>query len=90
MTYDSERDDAPSYEGEVTEESTRLRPRTWAALIALGAEGISLLMGNYLISVGLIVCYVAWMFLRDALRRRRRNRDWNTVANNVMEGDEIR
>lgn len=87
MTYDPERDEAPSYEGEVTEEATGLRPRTWVAIGALGTGVVLALAENYVVLIGLIVAYVAWMFVRDALRRRARNQAWDAVANNAMEED---
>lgn len=84
MTYDPERFDAPSYEGEVTEEPTRLRPRTWVAIGALGTGVVLALTETWLPLVLLIAAYVAWMFVRDAARRRARNRAWDAVANNEM------
>lgn len=85
MNYDPERCDAPSYEGEVTEEPTRLRPRTWVAIGALGTGAVLILTQAWTLLVALIVAYFAWMLIRDALRRQARNRAWNAVANNVME-----
>lgn len=88
MTHDPERYDAPSYEGEVTEEPTRLRPRTWVAIGALGTGAVLALTETWLPLVLLIAAYVAWTFVRDAARRRARDRAWNAVANNVMEVDD--
>lgn len=85
MNHDPERFDAPGYEGEVTEEPTGLRPRTWVAIGALGTGAVLVLTENWLPLVLLICLYVAGMFARDALRRRTRNQAWNAVANNVME-----
>lgn len=86
MTYDPERDDAPGYEGEVTEESTGLRPRTWVAIGALGAGTVLVLTETWWPLILLICLYVAGLFVRDAARRRTRNKAWSAVANNVMEG----
>jgi hypothetical protein len=87
MTYDPERSDAPSYEGEVTEESAGLRPRTWMAIGALGLGTVLVLTETWWPLILLICLYVAGMFVRDKLRRRARDRAWNDVANNVMEGE---
>jgi hypothetical protein len=83
MNYDPEHDEAPSYEGEVTDERTRLRPRTWIALGALGIGVGSVLTENYLFAVGLIVAYVLWMFVRDWLRRRAQRRDWRNGGGTI-------
>lgn len=85
MTYDPERYDAPSYEGEVTEESAGLRPRTWVAIGALGIGAVLALTQTWTLLIALIVAYFLWMLIRDAARRRARNRAWEAVANNVME-----
>jgi hypothetical protein len=85
MNYDPERSDAPSYEGEVTEEPNRLRPRTWVAIGALGTGAVLLVTQAWTLLIALIVAYFVWMLARDALRRRARNRAWNDVADNVME-----
>jgi hypothetical protein len=85
MNYDPERFDAPSYEGEVTEEPTQLRPRTWVAIGALGTGVVLALTETWWALIALICLYVAGMFVRDAARRRARNRAWDAVANNVME-----
>jgi hypothetical protein len=85
MSYDPERSNTPSYEGEVTEESAGLRPRTWVAIGALGLGTVLVLTETWWALITLICLYVAGMFVRDAARRRVRNRAWNAVANNVME-----
>ena len=85
MNHDPERDDAPSYEGEVTEEPTRLRLRTWVAIGALGTGIVLVLTETWWPLIGLICLYVAWMFMRDFLRRRSTRQAWNAVADNVME-----
>lgn len=85
MNHDPERFDAPSYEGEVTEEPTRLRPRTWVAIGALGTGTVLALTETWWALIVLICLYVAGMFVRDAARRRARNQAWDAVANNVME-----
>jgi hypothetical protein len=86
MTYDPERYDAPSYEGEVIEQPTRLRPRTWVAIGALGTGTVLVLTETWWPLILLICLYVAGMFVRDKLRRRSRDRAWNDIATNVMEG----
>lgn len=85
MSNDPERFDAPSYEGEVTEESTGLRPRTWVAIGALGTGTVLAATDNWLPLIGAIVLYVAWMILRTYLARRAQEKAWCAVANNVME-----
>jgi hypothetical protein len=87
MTNDPERYDAPSYEGEVTEESAGLRPRTWVAIGALGLGTVLVLTETWWPLILLICLYVAGMFVRDKLRRRSRDRAWHDVATNVMEGE---
>jgi hypothetical protein len=84
MTYDPERDNAPGYEGEVTEQSTRLRPRTWVAIGALGTGTVLVLTETWWLLIALIALYVAGMFARDFLRRRVRDQAWNAVATNEM------
>lgn len=40
------------------------------ALVALVAIGVSVLVENYAVVAGILVVYVAWMFIRDWLGRR--------------------
>lgn len=87
MSNDPERFDAPSYEGEVTEESNGLRPRTWVAIGALGLGTVLVLTETWWPLILLICLYVAGLFVRDKLRRRARDRAWSDVATNVMEGE---
>lgn len=87
MSYDPERFDAPSYEGEVTEESAGLRPRTWVAIGALGLGTVLVLTETWWPLILLICLYVAGLFVRDKLRRRTRDKAWSDVATNVMEGE---
>jgi len=87
MTYDPERYDAPSYEGEVTEEPPRLRLRTWVAIGALGTGTVLVLTETWWPLIGAIVLYAAWMILRTYLDRRAQAQAWNDVADNVMEGE---
>lgn len=83
MTHDAERDELPSYEGEVAEESTRMRLRTKAAIGALAGLGISIATGYYQYAIGLICAYVAWMFIRTWLEKRRRDRTWRDCGGTV-------
>jgi hypothetical protein len=86
MTYDPERDETPSYEGEVTEVQEGMRLRTKVAIGALGAGVVLAATGNWWPLIVLICLYFVWMCLREVLRRRKQEKDWNAVANNVMEG----
>lgn len=87
MTYDSERDDTPSYEGEVIEVRHGMG---WRARVAIGALGVAAVLAatdNWTPLIGLIVAYVAWMFLRTWLARRAQAQAWNAVNDNVMKED---
>lgn len=86
MTYDPERDDTPSYEGEVVEEKARMRPRTKVALTGLVGLGVSIIAEQYLITIGLICAYVAWVFIRTALEKRRRDRNWRLGGGTIERG----
>lgn len=86
MTYDSERDDTPSYEGEVIEVRHGMG---WRAKVAIGALGAGVLLAatdHWTPLIGLIVAYVAWMILRTWLARRAQTKAWNAIADNVMKG----
>lgn len=86
MTHDPERDEPPSYEGEVAEQPTRMRLRTKVALGAFAGLGISIATEHYLYAIGLICTYVAWMFIRTWLEKRRRDRDWRDCGGAVERG----
>lgn len=86
MSNDPERFDAPGYEGEVTEEPTRLRLRTWVAIGALGTGAVLVVTENWWPLIWAIAIYVSWMVLRTYLDRRAQAKAWNAVADNVMEG----
>lgn len=88
MTYDPERDGTPSYEGEVTEVRDGMSLR---AKVAIGAPVAGVLLavtGHWMPLIVLICLYVAWMCVREGLRRRKQAKDWNGVANNVMGGND--
>jgi hypothetical protein len=86
MTYDPERDETPSYEGEVVEEKARMRPRTKVALGGLVGLGVSIIAEQYLIAIGLICAYVAWIFVRTWLAKRRRDRAWLDGGGTIERG----
>lgn len=87
MTDDPERDETPSYEGEVTEVHEGMRLRTKVAIGALGTGVVLAATGHWWPLILLICLYFAWMVLREVLRRRKQERDWNGVAHNMMGGD---
>jgi hypothetical protein len=86
MTYDSERDETPSYEGEVTEVREGMRLRTKVVIGALGA-GVGLAAtGNWMLLIMLICAYVTWMFVRTWLEKRRRDRTWRDGGGTIERG----
>jgi hypothetical protein len=51
-----------------------MKTRSVVALTALGGLALTLAFGWGVGAAGLIVAYVAWMFIRDAANRRRYGR----------------
>lgn len=86
MSNDPERDEAPSYEGEVVDEKARMRPRTKVALVALGTTGVLAATGNWWPVITLICLYVTWMFVRTWLAKQRRDRTWRLGGGTIERG----
>jgi hypothetical protein len=60
-----------------------MRIRSIVAAVALIGLAVSLVRGDGLAAGLVVAAYVVSMFLRDAVRRRTRESNWNAVRYNV-------